>query len=252
MWWIAGALAADCVRHTTTAELVEDLASAETGLESGDAVRFRDGVARLEQTVKCVYEPVSPDDMARYRVVVGVERFGGSDLDAAASSFLAGRAVSSDVRIPLYPDDHEIYGVFRRYDPVRSERVRLPAPRRGSLLLDGLQTRDRYTAAPVFAQLVVDGQVVSADELAPGQLPSYPVRHPVRNGMIATTGGLAVASTSFLLASGATKKSFYNGDHDYAALTSLRARNNLFAGTGLALASATVVSGAITFLVRDR
>ncbi|MEZ4322608.1 MAG: hypothetical protein R3F61_34395 [Myxococcota bacterium] len=253
MWWLIGAaLAADCVRQTTSRELGDDLKSATEGLTSGDADRFRDTIARLKQTLECVGDPVSPDDMATYRVLLGVEAFGRSELDESAALFLAGRALSSDLTIPLYPTDHEIYGVFRRYDPVRAERRRLPAPRKGVVMLDGFATRDRYAAAPVFAQYVVDGSVISAHELAPGEVPTYPVRHPVRTGFLVGTGALGATAGGLLLASRTSRSAFFSGEKDFAQLNTLRARTNTLAGTGMAVGSAAVISGVGAILFRDR
>lgn len=250
--WIAltAAFAADCVRQTTASELEADLVSARTALEAGEASGFQDAAARMTATAQCLGEAVEADAMAEYRMLLGVEAFGRSEADEAAGQFLAGRALSSDLKLPLYPEDHEIYGVFRRYDPVRTDRKRLKMPRRGTLVLDGFPTRDRYSTAPVLAQHVVDGEVVSSQMLAAGELPKYPTRHPVRNGLLASSGVLIGASAASLALNQSARSSFFKADNDYAQLNTLRSRANVYGGTTIALGTAAVSAGIAAILLR--
>ena len=81
-------------------------------------------------------------DRLHSRRLLTIERI---DLTGAPTGRPEEVALDPGLEIPVYPDEHEINGVMRRHDPVRSERQRLPLPRRGTVghrQDDGLPARD--------------------------------------------------------------------------------------------------------------
>lgn len=240
--------AADCARRVTESELAGEVAAVEASFADGDEQRFRDGYTLLARAVSCLGEVPRPETMARVRLVDGVRAFGAGEVDLAAGSFLAARALSPEVAVPVYPADHEIWGVFRRWDPVRAERIRLPTPRSGSVFVDGYDTRDRFERAPALVQLV-DGDQLTSWTLGPGDLPAYPVRHPVRTSLLAASASLAAVGGGLLAASAGPRGEFRSGDvRSVAELASLRSATNTLSAGGLAafgLAAGAGVAAAV-------
>lgn len=248
----ASALAADCATHPTDAAVVEETVAVEAGLESGDPQRFEDGMRRLSTLVGCMGEVPRVETMASVRALRGVEAFGAGDFDRAAGEFLAARAIEPDLVLPVYPRDHGIYGVLRRLDPVRAKRERLPPPRRGTVFVDGYATRDRYAEAPALVQ-VVDGDSIRTIELGPGERPTYPVRHPLRNSLIVSASALAVAGGGLLLASRSPYGQFHKAQGaSLSELGKLRSQTNALAGAGLGLMGAAVGVGTLAVVFRTR
>ena len=148
-------------------------------------------------------------------------------------------------RLPLLL--HAIYGVVRRLDPVRARRDRLPRPRRGTVYVDGYATRDRYAEAPALVQ-VVDGDALHTVELAPGEQPTYPVRHPLRNGLLVSAVSLAAAGGGLVVASRGPYGRFHAAEGaSLSELGRLRSQTNTLAGAGLGLVGTAV--GAVTLAV---
>lgn len=240
---ISVASAADCVRRVSDADLSGEASAVEQSLSAGDEQRFQDAWTRLERAVGCLGEVPTTATMARVRLAEGVRAYGAGDADLAAGSFLAARALDPDVTVPVYPPEHEIWGVFRRWDPVRADRIRLPAPRTGALYVDGYPTRDRFAASPALVQHV-EGDLVTTWALGPGQAPAYPVRHPVRNTLLASSAALAAGGAGLLAASAGPRGQFRSGDVDSVPeLASLRSATNTLSASGLAALGLSVAAG---------
>ena len=244
--------AADFAARSGTDAVVEETDAVAAALSAADQERFGDGMLRLTAAVECLGEVPTEEAMARYRLFRGVQRFGAGDTDAAAGEFLAARALAPDIRIPVYPDDHAINGVMRRHDPVRADRERLPAPKSGTVFVDGYATRDRYLHAPALVQLVDDGEVVTFD-LDVGELPAYPQRHPRRNALLASSAGLGALGVGLLAASSGPRSRFASGEvTSLEELGQLRSQTNTLSATGLASLTASLTEGVGAFLWRDR
>ena len=240
------ATAADCATHPDAEVVAEEALAVASALEAADPDRFTDGMTRLQRAVECLGDVPSEEVLAQYRLYRGVQRFGAGDTDAAAGEFLAARALDPELRIPVYPDDHEINGVLRRHDPVRAERQRLPLPRRGTLYVDGFPTRERFVEAPALVQLV-DDTGVRTWSLGAGEEAAYAARHPWRTAGLATTGALTATGIGLLAASAGPRGRFQSGDAESVAdLTRWRAQTNTLAGSGLAALTAAGVAGALT------
>lgn len=238
---LATATAADCVRRPTDPELREEADAVWRSLEDGDEQRFVDALAQLSRAVPCLGEVPAPATLARVRLLEGVAAYGRGDADAAAGAFLAARSLDGELGLPVYPPDHEIWGVYRRLDPIRAERERLAPPRRGDLFVDGWEARDRYAAAPALVQ-VRDGGAVDTFVLGPGEAATYPVRHPVRTGLLATAAGLAAGSAGLLAASAGPRGAFNSGEAtSVSELAALRSRTNALSAAGLGVGGAAGV-----------
>jgi hypothetical protein len=219
------AQADECVRTYTLSELTRDVAGLEELLEGGDGAGFSSELARLEPLVPCLEAPLPPDAVARYRMFRGIGDYTQGLQDEAAAEFLGARGLSSDLALPVYGPQHKIQGLFRRFDPVRAQRVRLRAPRSGELLLDGIPTLERFVDAPVVAQIVSDGVVTDVQDLGAGELPVYPVRQPQRVPLVVTTSALAVTAAVLLAQVPIAQKGF-SDTTDVNALNRYRTRNN--------------------------
>lgn len=251
MVW-ASAFAADCAMKHNDAQVREELAVVESALKTGDPQRFEDGMSRLDQAVDCLGELPGIRTMSRVRLFRGIRDFGTGNTDGAAAEFLASRALDPGVQIPMYPRDHAIYGVFERYDPVRSARERLPAPRRGSLFVDGYETRERFRVAPALVQHAVGDQVVIV-AMSPSEAPQYPRRHPVRNALLVTTIGLGVAGGGLIAGSRVPYGRFNKAQGaSLGELTKLRSQTNTLSSLGLASLTAAVGTGVLTVVLRER
>ncbi len=232
-WLGPTAHAADCAQRTSEADVASDAAAVEQSLAEGREQGFTDGLVRLQRTVGCLDQVPAPATMARLRVVEGVRAFGAGEVDLAAGSFLAARALVPDAVVPVYPREHEIWGVFQRWDPVRAERERLPAPKAGDLYVDGYPTRERFVAAPALVQRVTLDSVESW-VLAPGEQPTYAVRHPVRNSLLITSASLVGVGAGCLAASIGPRDRFRSGEvRSVSELAALRSATNTWSTAGL-------------------
>ncbi len=248
----ADAHAADCTRRVADAELADEAAAVEQSFTAGDEQRFEDGYTRLARAVGCLGEVPAPATMARVRLVEGVRAFGQGDADRAAGAFLAARALAPEISVPVYPAEHEIWGVLRRWDPVRAERERLPAPRTGALYVDGYPTRERFVAAPALVQHV-DGEVVTTWAVGPGEAPEYPVRHPVRTALLATSASFAVTGAGLLVASAGPRSDFRSGEVDSVSrLATLRSTTNTLSAAGLVGLALSAGAGAVAVVEWQR
>ena len=249
---LSAALATDCAVPTRADALAEESLAVRTALEAGDPQRFADGLGRLDRAVACLADVADPAAMATWRMVRGIRAVGEGDSDLAAAEFLAARALDPGLTLPVYPADHTIQGVARRHDPIRAPRARLPAPRRGELYVDGYQTRERYAVAPALVQRLDDGRV-DTFAVPPGEIPQYPYRHPIRDGLIATTAGFTAAGATLIALSGGPRSQFLDGDAtSVAELTRLRSQTNTLAGAGVGALGAAVVAGVGAVVFRER
>ncbi len=240
----------------TARAVIETVTEAESSFEAMDLPAFTAAVARADQLLACVGQPLSRSEVAHLHRARGLSLFVSRDLERAALAFAAARAIEPGYTFPpeLLPAGHPAQVLYTQR-PAQSETLRVAQPAAGSLLFDGLSSQERPVALPTLLQRVDDaGVVVETRYLWPEETPSWmqPAvaggadgrRREVDAGKIAawSLGSSAlvagVSAVSFYAVARSEAAEYWDPQTSAAELDGLRAQVN--AHQGVAVGSAVL------------
>jgi hypothetical protein len=160
-----------CPTAASNRDIAELLDSADAALDDADVDGFRTTIEQVAMNVPCLSESIDPELAARLHTLQGIRHYVAGNPDEAMSSFLAARVLNPDTSLPagLFPEGHEIHGVFNKVDVGEVQSFRLPAPKEGDLLIDGVVARAKPLDRPFVAQRVTGDTVVDTRYLGVGE-----------------------------------------------------------------------------------
>ncbi len=180
----------------------EELQTALQGADQAwgdDAANFAVAVDAMRRILPCVTEPVDAATAAHVHRVEGLAAFAVRDLAATRLAFSAARATDPSWVLPeaVAAQGSPLRAEWSRVEPLPGT-VRLAAPRRGELRVDGVATLQRPEARPTLVQVVDERglAVTSAWVPAGGNVPAY-ARKPGAGWWIAA-GASAVGGAALL------------------------------------------------------
>jgi len=150
-----------CPTTPANADIAALLDSADSALNGADVDGFRSTIEKVALSVPCLSEPITQEIAARLHAFQGIRHYVAGETDQATGAFFASRVLNSETSLPaaLFPEGHEIHGVFND-TPVDTARTsRLPAPKEGKLLIDGEASPGKPMERPFVAQRI-DGDTV--------------------------------------------------------------------------------------------
>ena len=202
-------------------QVIEDYSQANVDVMAGIA---RDA----QQTLACLPRPPAAETMVKLHQVMGLsfrlEDKGNAD--RARLAFAAARVIDPRSALPvdIAPGPEEaLYNDYYAVplDPRPTER--LPPPRRGTVYLDGVESRDIAANLPSLFQLTDRSGAMDASMTRyhlPGEaLPDYPERRPFLAPGLAMTASAAVLGVGiYHVATGfvAYDECFVNDDPDWS------------------------------------
>jgi len=150
-----------CPTAPTNADIGALLDSADAALNEADVDGFQTTIQKVALNVPCLSEPITPELAARLHAFQGIRHYVAGETDQATGAFFASRVLNPDTSLPaaLFPDGHEIHGVFNDTPVDTARSSRLPGPKDGKLLIDGEATTGKPLERPFVAQRV-DGETV--------------------------------------------------------------------------------------------
>jgi hypothetical protein len=167
-------------RAECDAKEISDLVTvSEQAFTAMDAEGFEAAASRLDQSILCQREPLSPIQVASYHRVHGLAAFFAADELGTVLSFQAVLSTMPGYLLPLEiaPEGHPLR---QRYEEAKlfaaGETFELPEPAEGWITVDGTRTRRAPASRPfVFQRLGGDGAVVETRYIGAGTpVPSYP------------------------------------------------------------------------------
>lgn len=252
--------------------LRDTLSAAETAMGQLDVETFLAAMDTVAFEVPCLGEVLDRPTIARLHRLQGIRQFVANDEDRAALAFAAARSIEPNYALPtwLVPDGHALRGVYGLVPLENAQSARLPAPRTGSLLVDGQEGLDRPTRWPTFVQVLNSaGQPMASAYLFPGDAPPayaaapdpistatpVPPAAPRRIGLALGGGALAAGAASGALyglaAANAADLRESHPDWDLDDLERARGRTNgLLVGSGVAAVAGLGLGSAALILVR--
>lgn len=256
---VALAAAETCPEPVSISTLTEALGAAESAWLDLDDVGFRDRVNELAGlTLPCVGDVVEPSISGRYHRVLAVHLYTVGDEAQATASLRAARAADPgyDFSDQLLPVGHPLRDQWDALeDP---ETRRMPEPRAGSLVFDGVVGRDRPQDVPtVFQSLDASGRVTRTVYLGPQEpLPAYPAIPRRRNALLTCAGASVLTAGAMYGLSWSAHGALYEGAADPLTeaprLDQLRGRTNALAVTSGLILTAGVGCGTSAVLVGER
>lgn len=254
------------------ARLRDALTAAETAMGQLDVESFLAAMDAVAFEMPCLGEVLDRATIARIHRLQGIHQFVANDEDRAAQAFAAARAIEPNYVLPtwLVPDGHALRGVYGLVPLENAQSVRLPAPRTGTLLIDGQEGLDRPTRWPTLMQVLNSaGQPMATAYLFPGDAtPAYaaapdPIASPAsvvpaaprRVGLALAGGALAAGAASGALyglaAASAADMREAHPDWDRDDLERARGRTNgMLVGSGAAAVAGLGLGSAALILVR--
>lgn len=214
VWALSVGFAAEpCAVARTGGELRTALEGADQAW-GNDAANFAVAVDAVRRILPCVNEPVDPATAAHVHRVEGLAAFAARDLKAARLAFSAAQGVDPAWTLPE--------AVAAEGSPLRAEwsgvealpaTVRLPAPRRGELRVDGFATLQRPQERPTLVQVLDDRGRALTSAWVPvgGNLPAYGKK---------PGPGWWIAAGASAAGSGALLGAAYLADEEYRRSTS--------------------------------
>jgi hypothetical protein len=176
--WLFAMVAGACDTPRDLSALVVALDEADRALAVLDAAGFDAAVARAEETLPCLAEPVTPPLAASVHRAVGLRAFGSRD-PLAAPAFAAARRISPDPQFPStqVPPESPVNEAWTAVSLEGVVSASLPTPAEGWIHLDGQRTVERPVDLPVvFQRFTSDGRIADTEYLRPGSpAPSYPI-----------------------------------------------------------------------------
>ena len=150
-----------CPTTSSNADIAVLLDSADAALNGADVDGFRTTIEKVALNVPCLSEPITPELAARLHAFRGIRHYVAGETDQATGAFFASRVLNSETSLPaaLFPEGHEIHGVFSDTLVDSARSFRLPVPKEGKLLIDGQARSGKPLDRPFVAQRV-DGDTV--------------------------------------------------------------------------------------------
>jgi hypothetical protein len=193
-----------CPDGRVTAQAVDGwLAEAEEAFADLDIDGFLARSDRVRAALPCIDRVVPTRVAARLHRTEGLRRFGERQVDSVRA-FAAARALEPDYTFDprVVPPGNPILEDYAAMDLTAADPEDLPEPRRGTLYVDGLRTRERAQAWPAVVQVARPGRQAVLTALVEHHqpVPSYPTESSRRG---ATTVALGLATGAAAITSGA-------------------------------------------------
>lgn len=173
----ATALAADCPKPTTTADLVANLDRAQDRYGDLDVDGFRTSMIEARLTVPCLREELSRHLAAELHRSEGLLAFLDRNPSHSTIAFAAARSLEPNYRFPesVVPAGNPVLADYDAIDPDSGGIERVAEPMSGRLAFDGKASVERPKAFPTVVQLIDEsGAIKSTAYLWPGDpLPKY-------------------------------------------------------------------------------
>ncbi len=243
LYALGAAAFAACGMRTSTADLDTALAAAEKAYAELDTAEFARASIEVDFVVPCLAEAATPALAARLHRMRGLGSFADSDSDAALAAFRAARRLEPGYVFPeaLLPPGFEVREIYEGLptDPGPSER--LPRPRRGEILIDGSDDRQRPTDRMVLFQHL-DGGPPTTRYLAPSDpVPWYPGVRKRQTAWIGVAAGTAAAAATCYGLSWASRGALERADASWTdpQLVEVQTRTNALFFASIALGVAT-------------
>ncbi len=179
---IGVALAAECPRTLSTAELDGLLADARRNLERLDTRGFVETTDAVDRALPCLGEPITRHLAAEIHRTKGIRAVSERDPNAPRI-FAAARSIEPAYKFPstLIPEGNPVRIEYASFDLASGNVERLSSPAEGTLMLDGAASTWRPIEWPTVAQyLRADGAIAWTAYVTPGTpMPPYPAGSPV-------------------------------------------------------------------------
>ncbi|MBM4369249.1 MAG: hypothetical protein FJ102_23760 [Deltaproteobacteria bacterium] len=192
---------AACATTYAPAEIESRLAAAEAAYVALDVDAFRAAAEEARLLLPCLAGALAPSVAARVHRVEGLRLYAGGDEAGARLSLLAARIADPSYRFPdeLLDPAHALRVAYEAMPGVEGKLSPVPSPRHGTLVLDGLESRQRPgDHATVFQVLDEARAPLSTTYLRPGDpLPDY-ARRPPSQVPLLVGAGVAVLGAGVL------------------------------------------------------
>lgn len=173
----APALAADCPRPTTTADLVAALDRAKDRYSDLDVDGFQASMVEARAVVPCLREEMTRHLSAELHRFEGLMAFVDRDPSHSTIAFAAARALEPNYRFPesVVPAGNPVLTDYDAIDPDSVDIKKVAEPMSGRISFDGRPSVDRPETFPTVVQLVDEsGAIKTTGYLWPGDpLPKY-------------------------------------------------------------------------------
>jgi len=187
----ASAQAADCDKTWPAASLGESLAAVEQAFVDFDKAAVTKGYTKASAQLRCLAEPIGPEQAAQFHRVTGLVRFLEHQDEATRTAFAAARAIDPDFALPasIAPDDHPLHEFYGALDLAELPEETLAAAADGTLMRDGRPAKMARRALPAIYQLVGEDDAPDWTVLvhAGDPLPGYETAAPPPPEPVATT-----------------------------------------------------------------
>ncbi|MBT3219572.1 MAG: hypothetical protein HN348_10820, partial [Proteobacteria bacterium] len=188
----AECLANPCPAPADNSTLAGHLSTAELALKDGDLDSLGQALEETALALPCLDEAIVSEQAARLHRMEGVRLYAIGGAHQARSSLLAGKVLQPDYVFPedLLPANHDLHLELARLRPATAQYNRVAKPNGGSLLFDGLPSRNRPMNHPtIFQRLNMDQFVVSTIYLLPDDpLPTYAPAPTIRRNLAIIAG----------------------------------------------------------------
>lgn len=200
MWWVAAALAVECVSPTAPAQVDAGLVRAEDALRNLDSEGFEQEVVTLSaELLPCLERAVPTTTAARFHRAMAIHLFALGQVEGAHEAALASKRLAPDHvwDDAILPPDHPIREQWVEAELPKVRKV--PEPREGFLGFDGQDSRRRPRGVPTISQRFdASGRATWTTYLGPrAPLPTYQAVPRKRNlliGCSVAAGALGVGS----------------------------------------------------------
>lgn len=209
IWLLAGpAYAVDCPAPPSV--IVAASVKVESAWTAFDKPGVTAGAIEAREALACADAPLRPSEVAAFFRSLGLAAFLNGDKNGAINDFAAARAANPTYELPsaLAGPTHPLRSAWDDAKSVPADTMPLPAPRVGTLQVDGVRALAAPTARPwVFQHLDASGVVIKTVyvevgapmptwEVAPAvvvEAPADPVApDEARAASLAVVGGMTV------------------------------------------------------------
>ena len=160
----------DCPAMSDNHDISALLDTADSALDGADVDAFRAVIDRVAMDLPCMSESISTASAARLHALQGIQQYVSGEHEQATASFLAARALDSNVSLPggLFPEGHEIHSAFGAGNVDAVQSLKVPGPKGQDLLIDGAATREKPLDRPFIGQLTDESGIAQTRYLGVG------------------------------------------------------------------------------------
>ena len=238
MWWITVVWAVECSAKTDAAALEAGLERAERALGELDEQGMQQEVVTLSaEVLPCLGQPLVEPVAARFHRLMAIHLFSLGQEEGALQTITAAKALDPAYvwNDAMLPASHPLRVAWDAADAPKTHKV--PEPREGFLVFDGISGRARPKGVPTISQrLDASGSPTWTTYLGPREpLPAYREIPRRRNALLGCAIGGGAVGLGTWVASNVSKGDLKRSARDQSVsadvLDGKRSRSNVLQAT---------------------